>query len=100
MPDCWAQAVPRQNGDTETVAAAATRLWMIPGGNHAYPHRLFIQGARAQRTSLHRSVLMLKENAHQTGLHSDPESPPLEGPTLVGAAGAPGKEEPGQLAAL
>ena len=83
------------------MAAAATRLWVVPGGNHAYPHRLFLQGARAQRTSLHRSVLMLKGNAHQTGLHSDPESPPpLGGPTLVGAAGAPGREEPGQLAAL
>ena len=93
-------AGPGQKGDMETAAASATSLWVVPGGNHAYPHRLFSQGARAQRTSLHRSVLMLKENAHQTGLHSDPESPPLEGPTLVGAAGAPGKEEPGQLAAL
>lgn len=71
---------------------------MVPGGNHAYPHRLFIQGARAQRTSLHRSVLMLKDcSPNRAALR--PREPTLESPTLMRAAGAPGIEEPGQLAA-
>lgn len=87
MPDCWAQAVPEHNGDMEPAAAAATRLWVVPGGNHAYPHGLFIQGARAQRTSLHRSVLMLKDSARQTGLPSDPESPPLGAQPSCGQQG-------------